>query len=120
MDSASIQTRGVGSWMAFTSDTEPTVLANLPSAMGVYVILLGKHAICRLGASDIAYIGKATNRGGLRGRVRQYFHPGPTQSTNIAMRSRLNALGCALRIGFTVSDSGPAARRLEADLLNCF
>src|ERR1039457_4116839 len=115
MDSASIQTRGVGSWMAFTSDTEPTVLANLPSAMGVYVILLGKHAICRLGASDIAYIGKATNRGGLRGRVRQYFHPGPTQSPNIAMRSRLNALVCGLRFVFFVFVWGPAARRLEAD-----
>jgi hypothetical protein len=106
--------------MAFTRDTEPAVLANLPSAVGLYVILLDEHAVCRRGTSDIAYIGKATNRGGLRGRVRQYFHPGPTQSTNIAMRCRLNALGCALRIGFTSSDSGPAARRLESDLLIAF
>jgi hypothetical protein len=120
MDSASLQTCGVGSWMAFTCDTEPSVLANLPSGVGVYVVLLGEQAACRRGASDIAYIGKATNRGGLRGRVRQYFHPGPTQSTNIAMRSRLNARRCALRIGFTVSDSGPAARRLESDLLIAF
>ena len=36
------------------------------------------------------------------------------------MRCRLNALGCALRIGFTSSHSGPAARRLESDLLIAF
>lgn len=117
MDSASLQDRGIGAWVAFACTTELEVLAALPPSPGVYVILLGAPEQRRRGASDIAYIGKATNQNGLRGRVLQYFHPGPTQSTNIAMNQRLFAAGCALRVGFIVGDSVSVATRLESDLL---
>jgi hypothetical protein len=40
------------------------------------------------GSSDILYVGKATNRDGLRMRLRQYFHPGPTQTTNKRLLAR--------------------------------
>jgi hypothetical protein len=35
------------------------------------------------GESDIIYVGSACNQNGLKGRLRQYFSPGPTQFTNI-------------------------------------
>ncbi len=84
---------------------------------GVYIILLGGSEPRLRGNSDIAYIGKATNLKGLRGRVRQYFHPGPTQRTNKAMNQRLCGDACVLRIGFISADSAASARRLESDLL---
>ncbi len=117
MDSASLQDRGVGSWVAFNCTSEREVLAGLPTLPGAYIMLLGEYEQRRRGTSDIAYIGMATNRNGLRGRVRQYFHPGPTQSTNIAMNQRLSAAGCPLRIGFVAAASVAAARRMESDLL---
>ena len=70
--------------------------------------------------SDIAYIGKATNQNGLRGRVRQYFHPGPTKSTNLAMKARLLEPKCALRLGFAVAASKDATVDLESQLLTEF
>src|SRR2546426_6740882 len=103
MDSASLQYRGIGSWVAFACTTEREVLAGLPTSPGVYVMLLGELEQRRRGSSDIAYIGRATNQNGLRGRVRQYFHPGPTQSTNIAMNQRLYVADCPLRIGFVTA-----------------
>jgi hypothetical protein len=83
----------------------------------VYAIILAQPQPRRSGSSDIAYIGRAVNQNGLRGRVRQYFHPGPTQSTNIAMKSRLSEPSCDLRLGFIQTDNAASARRLESDLL---
>lgn len=117
MDSASLEKRGIKSWIDFSSAAERITLAGLPTSFGVYVILLGREDQRLRGTSDIAYIGKATNRNGLRGRIRQYFHPGPTQSTNIAMRQRLCADGCQLKIGFAALASAAEAIRLESDLL---
>lgn len=117
MDSTSLQSLGIGSWVAFSCTTEREVLAKLPPLPGVYVILLEEFQCRRRSTSDIAYIGKATNQNGLRGRVRQYFHPGPTQSTNIAMNQRIRAVGHPLRIGFVVANSVKAAQQLESNLL---
>jgi hypothetical protein len=117
MDSTCLPSLGVSSWMPLVCTTERIVLAGLPTTRGVYVIVLPTPEQRRRGASDIAYIGRATNRNGLQGRIRQYYHPGPTQSTNQAMKQRLYAEGCALRLGFVVSDS---ATRLESDLLERF
>ncbi len=93
------------------------MLGQLPSAPGVYVVLFDCMHERLVGSSDIAYIGKATNQNGLRGRVRQYFHPGPTQSTNLAMKERLWEHDCSLRVGFTTSKSKADAERLESELL---
>jgi hypothetical protein len=83
----------------------------------VYVVLFSQPERRQRAASDIAYIGRAGNQNGLRGRVRQYFHPGPTQSTNIAMRQRICTPGCTLQLGFLATDTVATARRLESDLL---
>lgn len=117
MDSTSLQDRGINSWVAFNCTTEREVLAGLPRPPGVYVILLGASERRLRGTSDIAYVGSATNQNGLRGRVRQYFHPGPTQSTNVAMNQRLRVAPCTLLVGFRAADSVAAAKRLEWDLL---
>jgi excinuclease UvrABC nuclease subunit len=117
MDSSSV---GISSWTSFACATERELLASLPELPGVYVVVLAEPAPRIIGRSDIAYIGKATNRGGLRGRVRQYFHPGPTQSTNLRMNERILPPDCTLRIGFIVTESTDAARHLEADLLARF
>ncbi len=57
-------------------------IKNAPSQQGTYVIRkAGGKRFGRLrGESDIVYIGSTTR--GLRGRLRQYIHPGPTQWTN--------------------------------------
>jgi excinuclease UvrABC nuclease subunit len=120
MDSCSLRERGIVFWDEFSVASENAVLARLPTSPGVYVVRLAEMAPRRRGTSDIAYIGKATNQNGLRGRVRQYFHPGPTQSTNIAMNLRICRVGSALRVGFIVVESVSTARRLESDLLHQF
>jgi hypothetical protein len=117
MDSTALQGLGFGSWVPISIHAETPVLEALPVSRGVYAFLFAQSMARRRGTSDIAYIGKATNQNGLRGRVRQYFHPGPTQSTNLAMRKRLAAAECSLRLGFVVSTSATIASRLEADLL---
>lgn len=121
MDSASLlRERGLASWMAFTKTSEREVIGTLPSSHGVYVILLGVSEPRRRGMSDIAYIGKAGNQNGLRGRVRQYYHPGPTQRTSRAMNERLCAPGCVLRIGVLTTGSASEAALLESELLDAF
>jgi hypothetical protein len=88
MDSQDLENHGVTFWAPFTRPAEIKLLKNLPTAFGVYAILFPLPQARRRGESDIAYIGRAVNQNGVRGRIRQYFHPGPTQSTNLA-------IGCA-------------------------
>lgn len=111
MDSVALRNRGVHFWAVFALLSERELLTSLPTSPGVYVILLPQPEQRRQGASDIGYIGRAVNPNGLRGRVRQYFHPGPTQSTNIAMRRRLCAPDCALRLGFVATETAAVAKR---------
>jgi hypothetical protein len=120
MNAIDLTNRGFGIWASFARACERDLLAGLPIAPGVYVILLPTEQPRRHGHSDIGYIGRAVNQNGVRGRVRQYFHPGPTQSTNIAMRQRLSAPDCALRLGFITTDTSATAKRLESDLLIAF
>lgn len=117
MDSTVLKAQGFSQLHVLSRLAERQLLDALPTSPGVYLILLPQPEPRRIGASDIGYIGRAINQNGLRGRVRQYFHPGPTQSTNILIRRRLCALGCALRLGFEVTDTLAKARRLESDLL---
>lgn len=117
MDSTALRAHGISNWAAFAQIAERQLLASLPTSPGVYAIAFAQPEQRRRGSSDIAYIGRAGNQNGLRGRVRQYFHPGPTQSTNIAMRQRICTPSCALRLGFVATVTAADARRLEADLL---
>jgi len=75
------------SWHFFTNRN----VQEAPSTTGVYVIRQANGLrIGRLKAeSDILYIGSTTSKGGLRQRLMQYFHPGPTQWTNQRLNSFL-------------------------------
>jgi hypothetical protein len=117
MNATDLTSRGFGKWTLFSTASERDLLAGLPAAKGVYVIIITDPQPRQRGISDIGYIGRAGNNGGLRGRVRQYFHPGPTQSTNIAMGRRISDPTLALRLGFLVTGTTTAAKRLESDLL---
>jgi hypothetical protein len=96
MDSTALEDRGIKFWAPFTRPAEIDLLQNLPTDFGVYAILFPLPQSRRRGESDIAYIGRAVNQNGIRGRVRQYYHPGPTQSTNIAMNARICEPTCDL------------------------
>jgi excinuclease UvrABC nuclease subunit len=83
---------------------------------GVYAVRCCRDYQRVVGTSDILYIGSATNREGLRKRIYQYFHPGPTQRTN---RRILALVGdCTdFEVSFTETKSNPNAKMLEAELL---
>jgi len=67
----------------------PEVIRSLPSEPGVYVLRSAeKRMIGRLrGESDIFYLGSSLKS--IRGRVKFYFKPGPTQWTSIRINSLL-------------------------------
>ncbi len=76
------------SWRPF--DAEQSFQA--PEDNGVYVLRqAGGKLFGRLkGASDILYIGSSICQGGLKQRLSHYFHPGPTQWTNLRINSFLS------------------------------
>lgn len=114
MDSDDLTERGFGGWFPFSHATERDLLARLPKERGVYAILLKDHVARRHGSSDVAYIGRAANQGGLRQRIRQYFHPGHENWTSLAMKARISDPDAGLRLGFFVTDD---AKQLESELL---
>jgi hypothetical protein len=119
MNSDDLKNRHFGSWHAFSLAAERVLLDELPTAPGVYSMRLPVAQARRRGASNIAYVGKATNRNGLRGRIRQYFHPGWRQSTNLEMKARL--VGCvAMEIAFVVTSDVAEAENLESEPLLLF
>lgn len=86
MDSKQLKQRGFIGWFPFNEN----VIANAPGQLGVYVLrrAYGKRFGRLRGKSDILYIGSTEAEKGLRQRLRQYLHPGPTQWTN----KRINEL----------------------------
>jgi hypothetical protein len=68
--------------MPFNRLGKAELLRKVPSQFGVYVVRATKAVKRIRGESDIVYIGSACNQNGLRGRISQYFSPGPTQITN--------------------------------------
>ncbi len=86
MDSTQLNkiVNGLSRWFHF----DKRVLKQVPKQGGIYVIRLADAQIIgRLqGESDILYIGSSKSKGGLRQRISQYFHPGPTQFTNRRIR----------------------------------
>lgn len=76
------------SWLPFKQKN----VAEASRIDGVYIIRqAGGKPVGRLqGTSDILYIGSSTCKGGLRQRLSHYFHPGPTQWTNLRINSYLS------------------------------
>ena len=89
MDSTDLNKRDFGTWQPFGLASEHSLLRELPTTFGVYSMRFPKPEPRIQGSSDIAYIGKATNQNGVLGRIRQYFHPGWRQSTNLEIKARL-------------------------------
>jgi hypothetical protein len=119
MQSSDLAGRGFTNWRPFALDTEKDLLSQLPTCYGVYSIRFPRAESRLRGESDVAYIGKATNRNGLRGRIRQYFHPGWLQSTNLAMKDRL-VRRIALECACVGTDDVDNAMDLESELLLSF
>jgi hypothetical protein len=74
-------------WLPFEKQT----VAEAPREDGVYILRqAGGKLFGRLrGSSDILYVGSSTCKGGLRQRLSHYFHPGPTQWTNLRINRYL-------------------------------
>jgi excinuclease UvrABC nuclease subunit len=117
MGSSDLSEHGFAAWLPFNRKAEASLIAAVPKTRGVYVI----RCCCReyervRGASDILYVGSAANRQGLRMRLRQYFHPGPTQRTNrriLAIVAECNDF----EVAYAETGSAPEARSLESELL---
>jgi hypothetical protein len=82
MRSTDLAADGFGGWFRFNRQEGRNLNRSLPATSGVYAIRNGTDYNRLRGQSDIYYIGCATNANGLRFRIYQMFHPGPTQSTN--------------------------------------
>ncbi len=116
MNSLELASYGLEKWMAFNLINEKNLLANTPPRLGVYAIRRRNPYRLRKGESDLVYIGSAANQQGLSMRLRQYFHPGPTQATN---RRILNLVEKSndFEVAFAVVSSPAKAKALEAELL---
>lgn len=119
MRSADLSSYGFEVWRAFSRIGEKGLLSALPEESGVYAIRCCREYGRVSGTSDILYFGSATNQRGLRGRVRQYFHPGPSQRTN---RRILKLVGeCSdFEISFVLTACPEDAKRLETTLLETY
>src|SRR5438105_1131032 len=88
MDSISLLELGFREWSEFNRRNARALILAAPPLFGVYAIRSRTPFSRAAGVSDILYVGSARNRDGLRMRIRRYFHPGPTQSTNQRVLSR--------------------------------
>jgi len=107
---------GVKGWFAFSLESEPELLRQLPVSKGIYIIKFESTQSRKNGTSDIAYIGKAGNQDGIKHRIRQYFHPGWDNKTNIRMKKEMQA-NPNLLLGFITTLDKESAARLESQLL---
>ena len=86
MNSAELESYGFINWYLMSGQ----LLSSVPAHPGVYVMKVNQSFGRYKGNSDILYIGRTTCvKSGLRGRIRQYFHPGVTQITNIRINKLL-------------------------------
>jgi excinuclease UvrABC nuclease subunit len=116
MDSTDLRAHGFIEWHQFARIAETALLSKVPSSFGVYALRRTRRFGRFVGDSDIAYIGSAASPKGLRGRIMQYFHPGPSQSTNRRILSLLGRLG-DVQLSFVPTNSQQEATSLERSLL---
>lgn len=90
MNSKSIKEFGPMTWEEFSLKNESRLLEKLPLKKGVYAIKFRKNFGRFSKKSDIMYFGSTKDKnGGLRRRIRFYFHPGGTQETSIRIHNKL-------------------------------
>ncbi len=116
MNSADLLGRGFQTWKPFRLSQESSLLAGLPNEPGVYVLRSPRPFGRYRGSSDIVYIGSTADSKGMKHRIRFYFHPGPTQETNMRIRGKLDLVD-DLEIGWKSTADPELARCLEGDLL---
>ena len=116
MDSNTLVQKGFERWQSFNLKAEATLSGGLPNFNGVYVIKNDVSFGRFVGESDIVYIGSAAGDNGLRGRILQYFNPGPTQNTNKRI-NRILHLHPGLKISYVLIPSADDAIALESSLL---
>jgi hypothetical protein len=73
LDSLNLSKEGFAGWQPFSLDTECKLVSSLPRRFGVYAIRSKKPLARFQGRTDLAYIGRAANSNGLKGRIRQHM-----------------------------------------------
>lgn len=116
MNSSDLQSDGFTRWWPFSPVQEKVLLARAPRRPGVYAIRRSEPYSRARGVSDLVYIGSAANQQGLQMRLRQYFHPGPTQATNRRILALVRKAD-DFEVAFVVTLSPAKAKALEAELL---
>ena len=119
MTSSDLTRFGFSIWCPFNCANEASLLPQVPAQPGAYAIRSASPYQRRIGTSDILYFGSATNEKGLKHRLRQYFHPGPTQRTNIRILALVGDSD-AYEIAVSPTTSVPEAKYLEAKLLAAY
>lgn len=119
MDSYDLIPRGFKTWYNFDLLIQNDLLENLPNRMGVYVIIVNRLFGRLRGSSDIFYIGSATNQYGIRFRIRQYFHPGQTQRTNLRIRENLMSNEW-FKLSYVIKKNKSSAKNFEKQLLKAY
>lgn len=115
MYSAELGQFGFVQWVEFSRIGEKVLLQRVSEQFGTYVLRQPRPRERSRGESDILYIGSATNRGGLRMRLRQYFHPGSTQWTNKRVLAFLGERR-DISVSWTIMNDVTSARGLEKRL----
>ncbi len=116
MNSSDLEAFGFVGWFPFSFDQEDILLNRLPNSMGVYAIKFSASQSRRYKESDLAYIGKASNKSGLRLRIRQYFHPGGDNRTNLRMQRHIREHPILL-LGYVTTANRSSTQVLESRLL---
>jgi hypothetical protein len=77
--------KGISEWHPFNKENVKSV----PEQHGIYILRMarGEYFSRLKGKTDILYVGSAEGKRGLRGRLQQYYSPGPTQWTNKRIRA---------------------------------
>jgi len=119
MKSADLIQEGFKIWYPFNLEAEQILIANLPRTHGVYIIRRKHHFGRFIGESDISFIGSATKKNGLKERIRQYYHPGPTQRTNQRILKLLNNIK-DFELSYKEVASIVKAREIEKSILQRF
>jgi len=113
MNSEDLRQHALASWRPFRPNAERQLLRAIPESPGVYALRAARPFGRFVGESDIVYIGSTTR---LRRRIRFYFHPGPTQLTNLRIRKMLKDRA-DVQLAFATSQDADEAKELEEHLL---